>query len=64
MNGTLVAYIPISLLIIILIFRFVSFTVEEYVTEGMVYISEYFKFPNALAAVTLLAISNGAGDVI
>lgn len=31
---------------------------------SIAYISEWLKLPEALAAVTLLALANGAGDVI
>jgi sodium/potassium/calcium exchanger 6 len=31
---------------------------------AIAYISEWLKMPEALAAVTLLALANGAGDVI
>jgi sodium/potassium/calcium exchanger 6 len=55
---------PISIFIIYLIFRFTSATVEEYIAEGITYMAEYFKMSEALAAVTLIALANGAGDVI
>ena len=53
-----------SFLIIILIFRFISSVVEEYLAPAITYISEWLDLPEALAAVTLLAVANGAGDVI
>lgn len=55
---------PLSLLLIFLIFRFVSSVVEEYLAPSIAFISEYLELPEALAAVTLLALANGAGDVI
>jgi sodium/potassium/calcium exchanger 6 len=50
--------------VIFLIFRFISGVVEEYLAPSIAYISEWLKMPEALAAVTLLALANGAGDVI
>lgn len=37
---------------------------EEYLAPSIAFISEYLELPEALAAVTLLALANGAGDVI
>ncbi len=37
---------------------------EEYLAPSIAYISEWLELPEALAAVTLLALANGAGDVI
>jgi len=42
-----------------LIFRFISAVVEEYVASGITFISEYFELSEAMAAVTLIALSNG-----
>lgn len=55
---------PLALFIIYLIFGFVSATVEEYIAGGITYASEALELSEALAAVTLLALANGAGDVI
>lgn len=49
---------------IFLIFKYTSITVDEYIAEGITKISDYLKFSEALSAVTLLAFSNGAGDLI
>jgi len=57
-------FIPISFFIILLIFRFISATVEEYIASGITFLSEYFELSEAMAAVTLIALANGAGDVI
>ena len=57
-------FTPISFFIILLIFRFISATVEEYIASGITFISEYFELSEAMAAVTLIALANGAGDVI
>ena len=37
---------------------------EEYIAGGITYIAEYYKLSEAMAAVTLIALANGAGDVI
>lgn len=37
---------------------------EEYLAPAITYISEWLDLSEALAAVTLLALANGAGDVI
>jgi solute carrier family 24 (sodium/potassium/calcium exchanger), member 6 len=64
-GGTLqYLYYPISVLIIFFLFRFISSTVEEYIAPGITYISETLKLSDSLSAVTLLALANGAGDVI
>lgn len=44
--------------------KFIGATVEEYVCTGITYIAEYFNMSDNLAAVTLIALANGAGDVI
>lgn len=62
--GNILQFMCIALLIIYFIFKFISATVEEYIANGITYISEYFKLSEALAAVTLIALANGAGDVI
>ena len=54
----------LSFFLIFLIFKFISSVVEEYLAPSITYISEWLKLPEALAAVTLLALANGAGDVI
>ena len=64
MDGKLYFFIPVALCIIFYIFKFISSTVEEYIAGGITYIAEYLKMSEALAAVTLLALANGAGDVI
>ena len=54
----------LSAILIILIFKFISSVVEEYLAPSISYISEWLGLSEALAAVTLLALANGAGDVI
>ena len=50
---------PIALFIILLIFRFISATVEEYIAAGITYISDYFELSESMGAVTLIALANG-----
>jgi len=47
-----------------LIFRFISASVEEYIASGIIFITEYFELSEAMAAVTLIALANGACNVI
>ena len=60
--------LPILLLVyamaIFIIFRYTNITVDEFVAEGITKISESLGFSESLAAATLLAFANGAGDVI
>ena len=56
--------VPLSFFLIFLIFKFISSVVEEYLAPAIAYLSEWLELPEALAAVTLLALANGAGDVI
>jgi sodium/potassium/calcium exchanger 6 len=37
---------------------------EEYETTALLRLSEYLKLNSILASVTLLALANGAGDVL
>lgn len=64
LDGMTLATILISILIIIAIFKYTSMAVEEYIAEGIQQISDALKFSESLAAITLLAFANGAGDVI
>jgi len=54
----------LSFFLIFLIFRFISSTVEVYIASGITYIADYLELSESLAAVTLIALANGAGDVI
>jgi len=46
------------------VFRFMCDVVDEYVAEALVYLSKALKLSEALAGVTLLALANGAGDLL
>ena len=54
----------LSFFLIFLIFRFISSTVEAYIASGITYIADYLELSESLAAVTLIALADGAGDVI
>ena len=56
--------VPLSILLVYIFFRFLSATVEEYIAPGITYISDKLELSESLAAVTLLALANGAGDVV
>ena len=49
---------------IILLFKFICSTIEEFVAPAIVFLSDFLELSDALAGVTLLAFANGAGDVI
>ena len=57
-------WIILCILAILIIFKIICSTVDEYIAPAIVYISEYFNFSESLAGVTLLAFANGAGDVV
>ena len=52
------------MLVILIIFRFMVDVVDEYIGESIIYITKWLKMTEALAGVTLLALANGAGDLI
>lgn len=52
------------MVIIFLIFKWTAIVVDDYIAEGITKVSDALKFSEALAAVTLLALANGAGDLI
>lgn len=54
----------IGAFLIFLVFKFISETIEGFVSPSIVYMTEWLGISEALAAVTLLALANGAGDVI
>ena len=54
----------ICLIAIVFIFRFICDLVDEYVAEAIVYISKWLKLSEVVAGVTLLALANGAGDLV
>lgn len=53
-----------AILVIIILFKFICSTVDEFIAPAIVYLSKYLNMSESLAGVTLLAFANGAGDVI
>lgn len=64
LSGNLILLLILTFLSIFFIFKYTSIVVDEYIAEGIQEISEFIGFSEALAAITLLAFANGAGDVI
>lgn len=64
LDGSTFLYVLLSIFFIFLIFKFISCTIEEFCAPSITFICDWLKFSEALAAVTLLAFANGAGDVI
>ena len=54
----------IYLFLIFLIFRYTAYIVDEAVVAGIELINDKLGFSESLGAVTLMALANGAGDVI
>ena len=63
-GGSLTALLITYLIFIFLIFKWTGIVVDEYVCKGITIMTDTWKLPGAVAAVTLLALANGAGDVI
>lgn len=57
-------FLSFSAFFIFLNFKYLAILVDEYLAEGITKISDWLNFSEALAACTLLAFANGAGDVI
>ena len=53
-----------AVLIIYMIFDFITKVVDDYIGNSLIYISGILKMSEALAGVTLIAFANGAGDII
>jgi len=64
LNQSMTGFIIIDLVLIFFIFRYTGMAVDEYIVEGIQKIADALRFSEGLAAVTLLALANGAGDVI
>ena len=64
LDASSAAFIIISILLIFLIFKFISGTIEEFCAPSITFLTDWLKLSEALAAVTLLAFANGIGDVI
>ena len=57
-------FMILAVIIIFLILKVINDIVDEYVAEALVYVSEWLKMSEVLAGVTLIALANGAGDLI
>lgn len=59
LNGNWGIYIPISIITILLVFRFISLAIEDYLAPAIQFICQYYSIPDSLCAVTLIALVNG-----
>ena len=57
-------YVPVCLIFIFILFNMVNDVVDAYVSNSITYITKISNMSEAFAAVTLLALANGAGNVI
>jgi Ca2+/Na+ antiporter len=57
-------YFPLSFLVIIVIFRFMSQSVSDYIAEGLVFISDSLGLSEQMGAVTLIGVANGIADML
>jgi len=48
----------------LIILRFISAIVDEYIVGALEYINDWLGLSDALGACTLLALANGAGDLV
>lgn len=64
LDGNTLPLLLIYIFGIFLIFKYTSIAVDEYIADGISKISDSLGMSESLAAVTLLAFANGAGDVI
>ena len=51
-------------LLIILLYRYMAFIVNEFISDGIIILVDTLKIPEALASVTFLALGNSAIDII
>jgi sodium/potassium/calcium exchanger 6 len=63
-NGSLVGMVPFVIVVLVLIFKFICALVDAYIAASIEFIVNRFKIGDALAGVTLIALANGAGDVV
>lgn len=56
--------IPFVLVSLFLIFKFICALVDQYIAASIEFICNRYKINDALAGVTLIALANGAGDVV
>jgi len=63
-EGNLFLFSLVAFFTVLTVFRFMCDVVDEYIAEALVYLSKVMKLSEALAGVTLLALANGAGDLL
>ena len=63
-EGNLFLFSLVAFFTVLTVFRFTCDVVDEYIAESLVYLSKVLKLSEALAGVTLLALANGAGDLL
>merc|ERR1712166_1681714 len=63
-NGNLWIMVPFTIIVLYFIFKFICALVDEYIAASIEYIVEEYKISDAFAGVTLIALANGAGDVV
>ena len=64
LNANPYIFLLILFLFIIVIFRYITNTVEEYIAPGVLDISKKIGLTESVSAVTLVAFSSGAGELI
>ena len=64
LDGSYLIMMPIAIIALIIIFKYVSITVEEYIAEGIQAICDRLGMTDSVAAITLLAVANGAADMM
>ena len=55
---------PFAMLILFIIFKYISITVEEYIAEAIQAISDKLGLSDSVSSITLLAAANGAADMM
>jgi Ca2+/Na+ antiporter len=63
-GGRLWIMIPFTIVLLYFIFRFICALVDEYIAASIEYLVEEYAISDAFAGVTLIALANGAGDVV
>jgi sodium/potassium/calcium exchanger 6 len=64
LNNNVWVMVPFIIIMLYFIFKFICALVDEYIAASIEYIVDEFKISDALAGVTLIALANGAGDVV
>lgn len=64
LEGSYYIFIPLALVALFLIFKYIAIAVEEYIAEGIQAICDRLGLSDSVAAITLLAVANGAADMM